>query len=112
MSGRNPSHSGQQTAADQQRVLEELCEDVEKDGGALEEAERSAGRGWTAEPTHRELAALLNALAEALSQHEVLRYALDGRFVLLPSTGHASVQYEELENERKVLTVRYSWDGP
>ncbi|MGQ9682440.1 MAG: hypothetical protein ACUVX9_07890 [Anaerolineae bacterium] len=112
MSRQNPSHSSQQTAADQQRVLEEVCEQVESDGGALEEVERGVGRGWTAEPTRRELVALLTALAEALSQREVLRYALDGQFVLLPSTGHATVQYEELENARKVLTVRYSWDGP
>ena len=85
--------------------------DVQAHPDSLAAAERSLDHRWTEVVPREVFVAALRALADALSQDRFFRFSVNHRFMLMRPIGTPSIEYYERENERKALTLRFSWEA-
>ena len=78
---------------------------------SLAAAERSLAHQWSQEVSREQFAAALRALADALSQDRTFRFAVDHRFMIMRPEGTPSIEYQERENQRKALVMRFTWEA-
>lgn len=92
---------------------EEVESDVATRGheSSLQAAERSLAHHWAKEVSKGDFVAALRALADALSQEQNFTFTVDHQFMLMRPRGTPSIEYTERENQRKEVTLRFSWEA-
>ncbi len=93
----------------EERVEETV--DVQGREAPLEAAERSLTVQWREELSCEQFVAALRALADALSQDQNFRFAVDHRFIYMRPQGRPSMEYREREDQRKEVTLRFTWEA-
>lgn len=78
---------------------------------SLAAAERSLSHRWSEEVPVETFVAALRAMADALSQDQAFTFTVNHRFMLMRPIGTPSIQYDERENQRKVVDLRFSWEA-
>ena len=91
--------------------LVEAHEEIEAHKDSLRAAERSLTVQWREDVPVDVFVAALRAMADALGQGQNFSFSVSHRFMTMRPIGTPSIQYYERENQRKVVTFRYSWEA-
>jgi hypothetical protein len=95
----------------QREHLMEAGEEIQATAGGPIPAERGVEAHWAEPVSTEQFVGALRTLADALAQGQGFHFAVDHRFVAMLPTGQPSIEYEERANQRKVVTLRYSWES-
>ncbi len=108
MAGRTDPQAAQ-FARPEEDALERRAE-IEGHETSLQAAERSLATHWREQVSCEQFVAALRALADALSQDQNFTLAVDHHFISMRPIGTPSIEYHEIENQRKAVTFRFSWE--